>query len=209
MRCCFFNVSQVSPTPSAPVEQLRQQRRDQRAVHELRRHGVVAAFLEALADLLELPGTLAIRLVQRAEALGFFLDARQIRAHDRELIHGRVVVGRRRAVARSRKLRIVSPRSASRTISFARRERSSSPAANAARFSTSASTRRLVLLDSLVDGGERFAGLLEVFLALRNLGRLGRGSLERVHGREVLVALAAHALSHARRMRAGSSVNSQ
>ena len=57
-------------------KELRQQHGDQRAVHELRRHGVEAAFLEALANLLELRDALALRLVQRTQALGLLVDAR-------------------------------------------------------------------------------------------------------------------------------------
>src|SRR6185312_12418891 len=78
--------------PDRAAEQLRQQRRDQRAVDELRRHGVVAAFLEARANLLELRDAFGVRIVQRARARGLLLDARHVRANFRELVDGRVVV---------------------------------------------------------------------------------------------------------------------
>ena len=51
-----------------------------------------------------------------------------------------------------------------------------------------------VLVDLLVDGREGLGGFLERAFALRHFGGLGRGALERAHGREVFVALRAHAL---------------
>src|SRR6185295_4372301 len=72
-------------------EHLRQHRRDQRAVHELRRHGVETLFLEPVAQVLEIRDALARELVRLLVALGGLRDARQVRADHGQLVDGHVV----------------------------------------------------------------------------------------------------------------------
>jgi hypothetical protein len=186
-------IPQARHSERAP-EQLAEQRGDQRAVHELRRHGVVAVLLEALPHLLELRGAVAMRVVQRAQTSHFFLEPRQLGADGCELVDRRIVLrALRERGALAQRLHLLAAErlreklgAAPRVLVHARRE--------LAALLHQRGDLGLALLDRFVDRRERGLGFGEVGLPFGHARRLGGLELHRAHRGNVVVRELAHPL---------------